>query len=200
MRISTLFINTLVIAAILTGCATQETQPDKVSAQDIDKALKQTSEADIAKYKEILALINEGKLDKAEAALKDFADDQQALAGPWANLALISIKRNKLEEAEQRLQKALARNPEMPQALNMMGFIEKQKGNIVKARDYYLRAIEIKDNYALAHYNLALVYDIYIQDIPKAINHYQKYLALTKYKDKKTVQWLDQLKASMKKG
>ena len=82
----------------------------------------------------------------------------------------------------------------------MMGFIEKQKGNIVKARDYYLRAIEIKDNYALAHYNLALVYDIYIQDIPKAIGHYQKYLALIKRKDQKTAEWVEQLKASMKKG
>ena len=201
MHISTLFINIILISSlILSGCATQETQPDNLSPQDIDKALKQTSESDISKYKETLALISSGDLDKAESSLKDFADDQPALAGPWANLALISIKRNKLDEAEKRLQLALARNPEMPQALNLMGYIEKQRGNIIKARDYYIKAIELKDNYALAHYNLALIYDIYIQDVPKAVAHYQKYLALTRYQDKKTAEWLDQLKASLKKG
>ena len=184
----------------LFGCASHETKPEKLSQQEIDKALKQTTESDIKKYRDAIALLSNGELDRAQAALIEFTEERPELAGPWANLALIEIKQNKLDKAEALLHKALQRNPEMPQALNLMGYIEKNRGNIIKARDFYSKAIEIKDNYALAHYNLALLYDIYIQDIAKAVAHYQKYMALTKYKDKKTADWLDQLKASLKKG
>lgn len=201
MNISTSFINIALLSAIiLSGCATQESKPDKLSQHNIDKALKETSESDIQRYRDAIALLANGELDKAESALMDFAEDRPELAGPWANLALINIKRNKLDKAEEFAQKALQRNPEMPQAFNLMGYIEKNRGNILKARDFYTKAIEIKENYTIAHYNLALLYDIYIQDIAKAVAHYQKYMALTKHKDKKTADWLDQLKASLKKG
>jgi len=198
---STSFINTIFISIVLlSGCASQESRPDKLSQQSIDKALKETSESDIEKYRDAIALLGNGKLDKAETALTEFTEDRPELAGPWVNLALINIKRNKLDKAEHLLQQSLQRNPEMPQAYNLLGYIEKSRNNIIKARDHYIKAVELKHNYAIAHYNLALLYDIYIQDIGKAVAHYQKYMALTKYKDKRTADWLDQLKATLKKG
>lgn len=202
MRISTSFIKILFLSSVLllSACATQGSKPDKLSQQEIDKTLKETSESDIEEYRNAIALIRNGELDKAESALLKFTEDRPALAGPWANLALISIKRNNLDKAEEILQIALQRNPAMPQAFNLLGYIEKKRGHIIKARNHYSRAIEIKSNYAIAHYNLALIYDIYIQDIQKAVTHYQQYMALTKYKDKRTADWLDQLKATLKKG
>ena len=198
---STLFINiTLLTALLLSGCATHEDKTKHLSEQDINKALKETSESDIQEYRNALSLLANGKLDKAESALVSFSEDHPELAGPWANLALINIKNNKLEKAEKLLEAALQRNPKMPQAFNLMGFIEKNRGNIIKARVLYTKAIEMKGNYAIAHYNLALLYDIYIQDIPKAIIHYQKYMRLTKNKDKNTAEWLNQLRVSLKKG
>ena len=198
---STSFINLVFIPIILlSGCASQESMPDKLSPQSIDQAVKATTESDIEKYRHAITLISSGDLDKAEAELMEFAEDHPELAGPWANLGLISIKRNKLEKAEELLHKALKRNPDMPQAYNLLGFIEKSRNNIIKARDYYIKAVELKSNYTLAHYNLALLYDVYIQDIAKAVAHYQKYMTLIENKDKKTADWLDQLKASLKKG
>ncbi len=201
MRTLTLFSNlALLTAIILSGCASQEVKQDELSQQEQDKAIKQTTESDLQKYGEAITLLGNGDLDKARSMLLEFSGERPELAGPWANLGLISIKQNKLDEAEAQLTKALQKNPDLAQAHNLMGYIEKSRGNIIKARDYYIRAVELKDNYALAHYNLALIYDIYIQDINKAIDHYQKYLALIKNKDKQTAEWLDQLKASLKKG
>lgn len=201
MRTLTLYINlAILVAGILSACATQETKQDAMSQHDRDKAIQTTTDSDLEKYGEAITLLGNGELDKAKTMLVEFTEQRPELAGPWANLGLISIKQNKLAEAESQLAKALQKNPDMPQALNLMGYIEKSRGNIIKARDYYIRAVEIKDNYALAHYNLALLYDIYIQDVNKAIEHYQKYLALIKDKDKRTAEWLDQLKASLKKG
>ena len=195
------FNNLLLLSVLLlSACATSEGPSEPVSQQDVDKALKATSESDVQKYREAIALLGNGELDKAHEALTEFTEDHPHLAGPWANLALIAIKRNKMEDAEKLLNKALERNPNLAQAYNLMAYIEKQRGNIVKAKDLYIKAIELKENYALAHYNLALIYDIYIQDIPKAVAHYQKYMALNKTPDKKTAEWIEQLKASLKKG
>ena len=201
MRTLMLYSNLAVLAAvILSGCASQEVKQDELTQQEQDKAIKQATESDLQKYAEAITLLGNGELDKAKALLLEFTEERPDLAGPWANLGLISIKQDKLDDAEAQLTKAIKRNPDLAQAQNLMGYIEKSRGNIIKARDYYIRAVELKDNYALAHYNLALIYDLYMQDINKAIEHYQKYLALIKNKDKQTAEWLDQLKASLKKG
>ena len=195
------FNNILLLSVLLlTACATAEGPSEQVSQQDAEKALKTTSESDLQKYRDAITLLGSGQLDKAHEALTEFTEDHPHLAGPWANLALIAIKRNKMGEAEKLLTKALERNPNLAQAYNLMAYIEKSRGNIIKARDLYIKAIELKENYALAHYNLALIYDIYMQDIPKAVAHYQKYMALNKTPDKKTAEWVEQLKASLKKG
>jgi len=202
MHISTLFIKLAVISVVLlSACATQENKPEQQQTQaEADKALSKTSESDIQQYRQAISLISTGKLDEAESELMDFSADHPGLAGPLANLGLISMKRNKYDKAEEFLQKALSKNPNLPHAYNLLGCIEKSRGNIIKARDNFTRAVELKENYALAHYNLALLYDIYIQDISSAVAHYQKYLALIKSTDKKTADWLNELKASLKKG
>lgn len=200
MNILTLFTSLLTLSILLSACSAPEVRPDS-SLRKIDETeINQTSESDIQKYREAINYISTGELEKAYTILLDFSEQHPQLAGPWANLALISIKQNKIPEAESLLNKALQRNPKMPQAHNLMGFIEKQKGNIIKAKEHYEQAVEYKDDYAIAHYNLALLYDIYIQDIAKAIVHYQKYMTLTNNKDKKTATWLEELKSTIKKG
>ena len=111
---------------------------------------------------------------------------------------MVYIRKNDLESAIQSLNKALQLNPNQPQALNLLGSIEYNKGNLKTAIDLYLSAIKNKPDYANAHYNLALIYDIYFQDIPKAIEHYKKYLELTDYQDKQTEVWLEQLVSTLK--
>lgn len=123
----TSFTSIIVLAVFMFGCATQEIKPDKLSQLDIDKAVKQTTESDIQKYRDAIALLNSGNLKNAREKLTEFTEERPELAGPWANLGLISIKENKLGDAESLLQKALARNSDMPQALNLMGYIEKHR-------------------------------------------------------------------------
>lgn len=185
---------------LLAACASQQAPTDTPSQQKIDKAIQSTSSSDIQKYRQAISLLSAGELEKAKLALIEFTEDRPQLAGPWANLGLIYIKQNRPEEAERYLDKAIERNPELAQAYNLKAYIEKSKGNILKSVELYKKAVSLKDNYAIAHYNLALLYDIYIQDIPKAVAHYQKYISLIKKKDKQTADWLEQLRASMKKG
>lgn len=148
-------------------------------------------------YKNAIMALNSNELDKAEQLFIAMSERQPHIAGSWANLALISIKKADLPQAEIYAKTALVKNPKMPQALNLSGYLAQKNGEINKAKSYYLQAIRHKSNYALAHYNLALLFDVYLQDIAKAIEHYQLYLAYSKQKDLDTENWLEGLKATM---
>jgi tetratricopeptide (TPR) repeat protein len=180
---------------LLTGCSTSPEQqtvaaPPTASEQSL-------AEDETQRYREAITYLNENRLDRAEELLTSIIARRPEFAGPWVNMALVQIKNNQPDKAEQTLQKALERNPNIPQAYNLLGYIEKKRGNINKAKDQFLRAIARKPDYAIAHYNIALLYDIYLQDIPSAIQHYKKYLELTGNNDKDTINWVKKLERSL---
>ncbi|NQY50943.1 MAG: hypothetical protein HRT50_17955 [Colwellia sp.] len=186
---------TLVIILLMTisACSNQVTSNQPA-------VTKQTAESSIEElqiYKNAIVALNNNELAKAEKLFISMSERQPNIAGSWANLALISIKQDNLAQAEVYAKTALEKNPNMPQALNLSGYLAQKKGAINIAKSYYLQAISHKSDYALAHYNLALVYDVYLQDIAKAIEHYQFYLAYSKTKDENTENWLEGLKATM---
>ncbi len=151
-------------------------------------------------YREAITALNANELDAAEDLLQEFRQKKPQFAGPLANLGLVYFKQGKLEQARTILQEALKKNPKQPHALNLLGQIAYLEGHATEAENLYLKAIASKKDYANAHYNLALLYDIFFQDIAKAVKHYQYYMQLTKFSDKETADWVEQLKNSLKGG
>lgn len=177
----------------ITACSNQSTTTNTEG----ENQNTQSSVQELQLYKSAIIALNNNELDKAEQLFITMSERQPNIAGSWANLALISIKKTDLTQAEVYAKTALAKNPNMPQALNLSGYLAQKKGEINKAKSYYLKAISHKSDYALAHYNVALLFDIYLQDIAKAIEHYQFYLAYSEQKDENTENWLEGLKATM---
>jgi len=193
------------LLVLLAGCSTQPTVkdpdlPKNIPKSDPQQELKNTTAAEISEYKKAMLHLKNGKLEDAKAVLIEFIGNRPSLAGPWANLGLVYLKQNQLDKAEDAIKKALLLNPKQAHALCLLGFLESKKGNFLEAEKNYIKAIELKDNYPVAHYNLALLYDIYFQDIGKAVKHYSIYLKLTGNQDKKTADWLEHLKGTLKKG
>lgn len=158
------------------------------------------SEIEVQLYQQALLFLDNNELDKAEPILRTFSLKHPELAGPWANLGLIQLKRGNMDNAEGFLKEALTKNPKLPQAFNQLGVIEQNRGNALQAEQLYLQAIKENNDYAIAHYNIALLYDIYLQEIDKAISHYESYLELSDYKDQQTINWLKQLKSIREKS
>ncbi|MFV9615434.1 MAG: tetratricopeptide repeat protein, partial [Gammaproteobacteria bacterium] len=77
-------------------------------------------------------------------------------------------------------------------------FVTKRK--IHDAKKDYEKAIELKPDYSNAHYNLALLYDIYLQEMALAIKHYETYLSLIKKPDEATQEWVNHLKGVLANG
>lgn len=187
----------LVVALLLTACATT-TETTTVSSSGISPLEQSLSEK--SEYKKALTLLNHDKLDAAKEIFQQFKSDRPELAGPYANLAIIALKNNEPEKALKLVKLALTKNPNLAQALNLLAYLEQVSGEINSAEKHYKEAIKNKNNYAIAHYNIALLYDVYLQDIESAIPHYERYMELINNEDKNTADWLEQIKRTKGKG
>lgn len=195
----------LILTAFLGGCASDPASvtPDRdasTAGNETKTAQAPGSSAqEIALYRRAITELNNNELDKAEISFLEMVKLQPDLAGPWANLALLYIMQKKYDKAEKHIQEALNRNTKMAQALNMAGYLAEKKNQINKARNFYEQAISSKPDYAIAHYNLALVHDVYLQNLAKAVEHYERYLSLIKHEDIKTREWVQELKRNLDK-
>ncbi|WP_170252851.1 tetratricopeptide repeat protein [Colwellia echini] len=177
----------------LTSCS--NTSSNNNSTHDAQST--NSSAQDLQLYEDAIVALNNNELDRAKKLFITMSERQPNMAGSWTNLALISIKQGNLAQANTYIKTALNKNPNMPQALNLAGYLAQKAGKIKLAESYYLQAINVKANYGLAHYNVALLYDVYLQNIPLAVEHYQRYLTLNEQKDEATANWLEGLKATM---
>lgn len=197
--IKTSLSNSLLIALLMALLMTISACSNQVVSNKplINKQTAESSVEELQLYKNAIIALNNNELNKAKKLFTTMSERQPNIAGSWANLALISIKQDNLSQADVYAKTALEKNPKMPQALNLSGYLAQKKGAINIAKSYYLQAISYKSDYALAHYNLALIFDVYLQDIAMAIEHYQFYLAYSEQKDENTENWLEGLKATM---
>lgn len=191
-----------VCAALLTlalcHCASQPEQsdnkastPERVPGEIASLTPSEQSELDSA-----LTLLSTGDLAKAVSELKRL--HKRYNSTPVAtNLALAYFKQGELAQAQELTQYVLATYPENAQMYNLAGLIHYQKKEFAEAEKAYLTALRINPDYALAHYNLALLYDVYYQEVSNAYEHYLRYLALIDYQDQDTMDWVEQLKYSV---
>lgn len=191
------YIKLLIVTLLLTSCATT-TETTSVSSSGISPL--EQSDSEQSKYKIALTLLNHDKLEAAKEIFQQFKSNRPELAGPPANLAIIALKNNDPEKALELVKLALAKNPNLAQALNLLAYLEQISGEIKSAEKHYKEAIQNKNDYAVAHYNIALLYDIYLQDIESAIPHYERYMQLINNEDKNTADWLEQIKRQKDNG
>jgi len=189
------FINKKIIVLLFITLAACSHNPSLEKQKETQASDNTAVSLELALYKKAVLTLNNKQLDQAETLFLKMSKVQPDMAGSWANLALIRLKKNDLNGAKKYIGIALDKNPNMPQALNLAGNIALRENRLNNAKTYFELAIKNKSNYALAHYNLALIYDIYLQDIPLAVQHYELYLQYSTQPDKSTEKWIKGLKS-----
>jgi tetratricopeptide (TPR) repeat protein len=91
------------------------------------------------------------------------------------------------------LDAALALDPDHPAALNQLGLLLRKNGKFLEAEATYLKAVTVSPDYALAHYNLGILYELYLQRLESALQHFEAYQALVG-EDKQVEKWISDLK------
>ncbi len=156
----------------------------------IDAAKQQAAMAVGADYAKALALMSAGKDDDAFAQLGKISEKAPQFSGPLVNQALILNKQQKFAEAQALLEKALTLNSRNPFASNQLGIALRGQGKFADAKASYQTALAADPNYAKAHFNLGVLADLYLQDLPLALQHYQRYQSLQSKPDAAVTNWI----------
>jgi tetratricopeptide (TPR) repeat protein len=149
-------------------------------------------------YTEAVTSLKKGNTRLALELLLQVSTDAPDKPHVFTNLGLAYFKLHKLDLAEQAFREAIIRNNRDAVAYNQLGILQRYKGQFEAARNQYQRAIQIDSDYALAHLNLGILFDLYLQDLELALQQYQKYLALITEEDSQVSGWIVDIKRRLK--
>ncbi|MCG8673041.1 MAG: tetratricopeptide repeat protein [Pseudomonadales bacterium] len=149
-------------------------------------------------YNRALDAMKAGSLQDALLLFQEIGARYPSLSGPIVNQAIILRQQGKLEQAKALLQKAILNKTQNPYLMNELGLINRELGKFEAAKQAYLSAIRIEPNYDKAHYNLAVLADLYLHDPVLAFNEFEAYQALQPTPNKKVAGWLKEIKRRIK--
>jgi len=138
--------------------------------------------------------LNAGHTEQAAREFLALTRSNADLGGPHANLGIIYRQTGKQAEAVTELEQAVQLNPQQPVYLNQLGIAYRQQGQFAKAREAYEKAIALDPTYPSPYLNLGILFDLYFWDSKRALDLYDRYLALTPGGDDKVVKWVADIK------
>jgi tetratricopeptide (TPR) repeat protein len=147
----------------------------------------------VQKFDQAVALMSSDAAT-AERELRALADTYPTYSGALLNLAILQVKAGHFDDAEKSLRSAVDRNGSNAPAFNQLGIVYRKLGRFKEADVAYQRAVEIDPNYAIAYLNLGVLCDLYLQQPERALEAYERYLALAGAPDEKVSTWVTELK------
>jgi Flp pilus assembly protein TadD len=150
------------------------------------------------KFEQAVNYMQDGKDKEAAALFANITKLEPELASPHTNLGILYYREGKLKEAETSFEEALHLDDKDYVAANYLGMIYRVQGRFIDAEMAYKQALTAKPDYGYAHLNLAILYDLYLDKLPEALDHYQQYQQISGDSDKQLIGWLADLQQRMK--
>ena len=166
----------IIVCAMLSGCFSSGGMRQDVATKNDEIAVPARVQHD---YKSAIARMNANDDLAAASQFEEFLVSYPEYSGAYVNLAIIYERQERSDDAIAMLKRALEVNPNSVQALNRLGLISRQRGQFAEAESAWLAATLADPEYAYSWYNLGVLYDIYLQDLPSALDHYRQYQSVT---------------------
>ena len=201
-RYISLTMRLLVPAAILlvAGCASSGSKEPKRSKAEVPASIGAGGEQMLeipaqarTLFEQAVAVMAAGDFVDAELRLKEFLLQYPAYPGAHVNLAIIHSQNGNEDAAQAAVDAALALDSDHAAALNQQGLLFRRNGKFLEAEAAYLKAVTASPDYALAHYNLGVLNELYLQRLDAALQHFEKYQQLVGG-DKQVEKWIADLK------
>ena len=211
----------LTLMALLAACQSSppvktpvEPEPPKTGAEPIDPTDATVAEvvapnpyelnrpnvpqAARSQFEQALAAMEAEQWSSAEQLLLDLTAKYQQLSGPPLTLAQLYARQNQPEKARQYFNTAVRSNPNNVYAINRFAVFERRQGNFETAETLYQQALSLWPDFADAHLNLGILYDLYRGKLTLALQHYESYQALQPKPDRRVAGWIVDIKRRVK--
>jgi tetratricopeptide (TPR) repeat protein len=126
---------------------------------------------------------------RAKTQFEALHRDEPKLSGPLVNLAIIARAQNEHAQAQTLLQQAIALNRFNWDAYLLLALEFREAGEFGKAATVYDDALKLWPDNETVHLNAGILQDLYLGNLPQALAHYQRYLALHGAEDKWVKAW-----------
>ena len=177
---------------LLAGCAAGPDSKRAGDAQMGPDGMRDIPPQAQTLYEQAIASLASGDTIDAELRFQEFLLQYAAYPGAYVNLAIIFAGRGDDKAVENSLTDALILDPEHAVALNQLGMLLRRQGKFLEAESAYLKAVTARPDYALAHYNLGVLNELYLQRLDAALQHFERYFELIG-DDKQVEKWISDL-------
>jgi tetratricopeptide (TPR) repeat protein len=148
-------------------------------------------------YRRAITALKAGKDEEALNLFNAAAKAHPDFAAPYINVGLIEIKKDHLPAAETALLHAAKLAPRQPEIYNGLGIVYRRMGRFHDAETAYLTALQFAPDYADAQLNIGILYDIYLNNLNAALDHYERYEAISGGDNKLVAKWVIDVKQRM---
>jgi Flp pilus assembly protein TadD len=175
---------------VLAGCSLIQHKSIREEARTASQAAAVNGDD----YQHSLSALKAGKDEDALKRFETLSKSYPDFAASYINVGLIEIKRDNLHTAETALLHAAQLAPQQPEIYNGLGIIYRRTGQFKEAETAYLKALQLAPDYANAHLNIGILYDIYLNKLSEALDHYQRYQAISGGNNTMVSKWIIDVK------
>ncbi len=187
------FVSLLLLVLLQTGlqgCSLLGAKPEVVDSVPQEKPLPPEL---IEAYNAGLELLQDEEFDAALVHWQALAEKYAEFPGCWTNLALAQYRLEQFDASLESLNKAVALKQEYCPAYKVLGLVQRELGQFSAAENSYQTALQCDPADVQVHYNLGILYDLYLHDLVKALQQYQLAQGMMTEPDETLAIWIADL-------
>ena len=184
----------LVITLVLSGCAGVKTATDAGPMPErVDLVTLPLSESGREGLERVRRALADRDPDEAESQLRTVETTHRFHPDVLMLRAMLARRQGEHRDAIQALETLLGQKPADAAATNDLALLYRQQGRVDEAASLLERALDAHPEDPRLHYNLAVLSELYLLDLDRALTHYRRYQSLSDGKDEDVALWIRDL-------